>query len=45
MLTVYRNGFTLDDGELQASGVPENDEFLRLVAEGEWNGVDHRFFG
>eukprot|EP01071_Lankesteria_metandrocarpae_P006869 Lankesteria_metandrocarpae@DN4511_c0_g1_i1.p2 len=33
-VSVYKNGFKVDDGPFRAAGVPENDKFLREIQEG-----------
>mmetsp|Transcript_9136 Transcript_9136/g.17994 ORF Transcript_9136/g.17994 Transcript_9136/m.17994 type:complete len:239 (+) Transcript_9136:774-1490(+) len=33
-LTLYSNGFTLDDGPLREPGLPQNDAFLRDISNG-----------
>eukprot|EP01071_Lankesteria_metandrocarpae_P006870 Lankesteria_metandrocarpae@DN4511_c0_g1_i2.p2 len=34
-VSVYKNGFKVDDGPFRAAGVPENDKFLREIQEGQ----------
>jgi hypothetical protein len=34
MITLYRNGFTLNDGALRDPSIPENQEFLTYLEEG-----------
>ena len=34
ILTFWRNGFTIDDGELKVYDNPENEEFLKAIKSG-----------